>query len=157
MQYIGDDNHAEENAARLLREWGFPDARTPGEGPDGGIDVRATGALAQVKYRAGLTGRPEVQKLFGARGTGDEQLFFFTATGYSDQAVEYADEVGIALFVYDPTGKAEAVNKSARAFASGHFESARKTPKSDKFTLTLLALALVSVTASALVIWSVQP
>lgn len=71
-------------------------------------------ALAQVKWKGGATGRPDCQELVGARGTGTEQLFFFSASGYSAQAIECADQVGMALFTYDPVGAAEAVNVAAR-------------------------------------------
>lgn len=110
MDYITDAHQAELNAERLMREWGFSDAVATTGGADGGIDVRAKGALAQVKWKGGVTGRPDLQRLYGARGSGTEQLIFFSAAGYSAQAVEYANQIGMALYTYDPTGTATLVS-----------------------------------------------
>ncbi len=44
-------------AATRMRELGFSDATCTGPGADGGVDVRATGALAQVKWKRGMAGR----------------------------------------------------------------------------------------------------
>ena len=55
-----------------------------------------------------------MQQLYGARGTDNKKaLFFFAASSYSKAAVEYADEVGIGLFTYDPVGEMTAVNAHA--------------------------------------------
>ncbi|MBB0998291.1 restriction endonuclease [Dietzia maris] len=114
MEYITDPHKAEKNATQLMRQWGFADAVAGTGGADGGVDVRSKRALAQVKWKGGVVGRPDVQRLVGARGTGSEALIFFSASGYSAQAIEYADQVGVALFTYDPTGTPEAVNRSAK-------------------------------------------
>lgn len=63
------------------------------------MDVTAAGALAQVKFQAVTVGSPDLQRLFGARGHAlHRALLFFTGTGYSPRAHEYAASVGIALF-----------------------------------------------------------
>ncbi|PPJ35818.1 hypothetical protein C5E45_23700 [Nocardia nova] len=105
MQYIQTAEQAEQNAAVQMRALGYSDAQVTGRGADGGIDIRATGAVAQVKWQGAQVGRPELQRLCGARGTmSAPQMFFFTASSYSTKAVEYAAEVQMALFTYDPTG-----------------------------------------------------
>lgn len=114
MRYITTPHEAELNAAEVMRAWGYGDAVATTGGADGGIDVRSSGALAQVKWKGGVTGRPDVQRLYGARGNGGEQLFFFSASGYSEQAVAYADEVGVGLWTYEPTGGVRAVSRTAR-------------------------------------------
>lgn len=115
VKFITTARAAEENAAARMRELGFVDARATGHGPDGGIDVRASNALAQVKWKGAQTGRPELQNLYGARGLHhDKQLLFFTASGYSKDAIYYANMVGIALFTYDPTGALTSHNDLAR-------------------------------------------
>jgi hypothetical protein len=106
---------AEANAAAWMRHWGFPDAGVTESGRDGGIDVRATGALAQVKREAKPVGRPAVQNLVGARGRDASlHLFFFSLSGYSQTAFEYAAQIGIALFQYDRFGSMTGVNARAR-------------------------------------------
>jgi len=114
MQYITTPHQAELNAADKMKSWGFTDAAATTGGADGGIDVRSSRALAQVKWKGGAAGRPEMQQLYGARGTDNKKaLFFFAASSYSKAAVEYADEVGIGLFTYDPVGEMTAVNAHA--------------------------------------------
>ena len=61
------------------------------------IDVRSSRGLAQVKWKSGATRLPDVQNLVGAHGTGSDELVFFSASGCSTQALDYADEVGVAL------------------------------------------------------------
>lgn len=107
---------AEANCAAWMRHWKFPDARVTESGSDGGIDVRATGALAQVKREAKPVGRPAVQNLVGARGRDVSlHLFFFSLSGYSQTAFEYANQIGIALFQYDLLGAMTGVNARARS------------------------------------------
>ncbi|MER6518421.1 restriction endonuclease [Streptomyces sp. NPDC001553] len=106
---------AEHNAAAWMRHWGYLDAVARPGGSDGGIDVRSTRALGQVKYQAAAVGRPELQRLFGARGRSlDRRLLFFTGSGYTTTAVDYAVENDIALFVYGLNGSMTAVNAPGR-------------------------------------------
>lgn len=114
MEYIRSPQQAEQNAAVRMRELGFKDARVTGRGTDAGIDVTSKRAIAQVKWRGGMAGRPEVQGLFGARGVDTtKKMLFFSATGYTDHAKRYADANGVALFVYEPSGELEPVNDVA--------------------------------------------
>lgn len=112
-----------------MRHWGFDDAAVTRTGPDGGIDVDASEAVAQVKFSAHAIGGPAVQQLFGARGpdTGKAMLFF-TGTSYSAQATAYADRVGMALFTYDLLGQPSAVNAAAR----GLVEAAEEARDADR-------------------------
>lgn len=106
---------AELNAAEAMRSWGYLDAASPEHGADGGIDVRSAKALAQVKFRGSKAGRPEIQNLYGAgAGEPDKALLFFDFKGYSPQAVEYANRMGIGLYVYDASGAVWSVNEAGR-------------------------------------------
>ncbi|MFB7876180.1 restriction endonuclease [Nocardia sp. NPDC056064] len=130
MKYITTASAAEQNAAVQMRVLGFSDARVTKSGADGGIDVRATGAVAQVKWRAGQVGRPDLQRLFGARGNRFElQLLFFAAAPYSAPARAYADEVGMALFTYDPTGRIVPVNAAAKRVEANGTSPAGDSPR----------------------------
>ncbi|MEU0265669.1 restriction endonuclease [Nocardioides sp. NPDC006303] len=114
-QQIDSWKAAEENAARWMRYWGFTDSRCTPAGPDGGIDVVAGSALAQVKFEAHQTGAPAVQRLVGARRNETEKaLLFFSGVGFARPAVEYADDMGIALFKYDLLGEMSPQNLTAR-------------------------------------------
>ncbi|MFD1827822.1 MULTISPECIES: restriction endonuclease [Mumia] len=102
---------AEENAARWLRHWGYHDALASPGGADGGIDVVATHAAAQVKFQASQAGRPEIQRLVGAVGRASTvDLFFFCGSSFTAQAISYADANHVALFTYDITGAVQPVN-----------------------------------------------
>ncbi|MFJ4233765.1 restriction endonuclease [Cellulosimicrobium cellulans] len=109
--FIASPQDAEEFAAVHLRGLGYDDAvRTP-TGPDGGVDVRSSRALAQVKQTATQVGRPDVQRLVGARGREHHlDLVFYSAVGYSRPAIEYGEHMGVALFVYDAAGEVTAAN-----------------------------------------------
>ena len=121
---------AEHNAAEWMRHWGFLDARVTESGSDQGIDVRASRALAQVKFEAKQVGRPQVQNLVGARGRDQAAaLLFFSGVGFARPAVQFADEMEVALFTYSLLGAMTPANEAARrliedAEAAGQSESA---------------------------------
>lgn len=115
MDYITTPHQAELNAAEQMKLWGYLDAVATTGGADGGIDVRSSRALAQVKWKGGVAGRPDMQKLFGSRGTDtSKDLLFFAASGYSPQAVDYANQVAMGLYTYNPLGVVEPVNPAAQ-------------------------------------------
>ena len=106
---------AERAAADWMRQLGYKGAMVTRGGADGGIDVVSSTALAQVKYMRSVTGREDVQRLFGARGAKDDRaLLFFSLAGYTKPAVEYANSQGIALFTYTIDGSFQRVNRAAR-------------------------------------------
>lgn len=106
---------AETFAVSVLRAWGHADARMTNAGADGGVDVRGRHVLAQVKHRSAPTGRPDIQRLFGARGTGTEDLYFFSASGYSPQAIDYGEGHDVGLFSYTADGMLTAHTRTAEA------------------------------------------
>ena len=88
---------AEQNAADWMRHWGYRNVSLTSRGNDRGVDVRATKALAQVKFEAKQVGRPQLQNLVGTRGRNhDVELLFFSGAGYSGHAIEYATEMGVS-------------------------------------------------------------
>jgi hypothetical protein len=106
---------AEENAAQWMRYWGHIDAACTSGGSDGGVDVRSSTSLAQVKFEAVQVGSPAVQRLVGARGRQHHlALFFFSGAGYARPAIDYGDGMDVALFKYDLIGHQMAVNQTAR-------------------------------------------
>lgn len=92
---------AEQAAVSFMRAIGFSDAALTNAGTDRGLDVIASGAAAQVKALASPVGRPDVQRLRGA-SFNVPTVLFFSLNGYSPGAIEYADEVRIALFTLGP-------------------------------------------------------
>lgn len=106
-----------EDAARdWMVCWGFADARLTSDGPDGGIDVVASGAVAQVKSWMTPIGIAEVQRLRGAAHDGSA-AFFFSLMDYTDAARRFADSAGVRLFRFGGyDGSVEATNVAASAF-----------------------------------------
>ncbi|AMY56480.1 restriction endonuclease [Rhodococcoides fascians] len=117
--FIKNARDAEHAAARSMKSLGFTDATVTPIGPDAGIDVTSRAALAQVKWKGGAAGRPDLQRLYGASaGQHHKTMLFYSASGYSKSAVEYADRFKIALFDYDPHGTAEPQNSVAANLVS---------------------------------------
>lgn len=159
MPHIHTPQEAEVNAALRMRELGFRDAAVTGGGADGGIDVRSSSALAQVKWRGGMVGRPELQALYGARGADlSKKLLFFAASNYSKQAVDYGDRNQIALFLYEPVGTLVPMNKHASVLIHA---GSRTTVQSEWNRIAALLMSLCFVVLGPLLneLWdrSVRP
>lgn len=103
---------AEELAATELRRRGFHDAQRTPPGADGGFDVEGRGVVAQVKYLAAPVGREAIQRLAGAN-THKARMAFFSRSGYTRTAREFADAADVALFTLSVDDDAvDAVNDS---------------------------------------------
>lgn len=114
MEYIRTPAQAELNAANQMRTLGYDDATAVPGGADGGIDVRSSRAVAQVKWRGAQVTRPELQNLYGARGLDHhKELWFFAASGYTKTAIDYANLVEMALHTYEPSGFLQPINRHA--------------------------------------------
>lgn len=96
-----------------MRQIGFADAAVTAAGTDGGVDVRSAEAVAQVKARATATSRPELQQLYGVARAEGKAALFYSLGSYTQGAIDWAKEVGVALFVLESTGSARPVNTSA--------------------------------------------
>jgi hypothetical protein len=106
---------AETVAAEWMHWFGFNDARVTPVGPDGGIDVVAIKAVAQVKMEGVATGRPVIQALFGVAQADGKTGLFFSLAGYTAGAIEWAERVGLALFAFDLQGEPQPVTSAARS------------------------------------------
>lgn len=109
---------AEEAAARWIRYWGVDDALVTAAGADGGKDVDAREVVAQVKAHANPIGRPDIQNLYGVATAEGKTPLFFSLSDYTRQASEWADQVGVALFLFDLEAVPEPVNLAARRFVN---------------------------------------
>lgn len=93
---------AEEAAAQFMRKsLGFSDATLTQDGADGGVDIISSRAVAQVKYRAQPTSRPEVQQLNGVARSAEhdgKKALFFSKNGFTAGAEKFARDNLIALF-----------------------------------------------------------
>ena len=64
-EFIRNPGDAELRARELMEFMGFADAQIGPRGPDGGVDVTSSRAVAQVKAQMKPTGRPVIQALHG--------------------------------------------------------------------------------------------
>ncbi|WP_298944564.1 restriction endonuclease [uncultured Microbacterium sp.] len=103
---------AEELAAAYMREIGFADAATTRASVDGGLDVIASKAAAQVKHQSAPVGAPAVQQLKGA-GWRYTHLLFFSSSGFTALAQAAANDGGIALFAFDELNSVSPLNAVA--------------------------------------------
>ncbi|MGW5670130.1 restriction endonuclease [Micromonospora sp. NPDC003776] len=112
---LSDYREAEKLAAAWLRRFGYKDAEITPVGQDGGIDVAARGAVAQVKlWHTKRVGISEVQRLAGLTKPG-QRPFFFARSGYTRQAEEWASDPAhrVALFELEGDGNLRAANFTA--------------------------------------------
>ncbi|MFK4149144.1 restriction endonuclease [Streptomyces sp. NPDC004065] len=115
QRLIRDARDAELVAVEWMRYLGFADAAATPVGADGGVDVLAGRAVAQVKKEGSPTTRPTVQQLHGvaSASAGQRAALFFAMAGYTPPAIAWATEQDVALFQYDLQGTPQAVNPPA--------------------------------------------
>jgi hypothetical protein len=119
---------AEDIACAHMRTLGFTDAETTAGGRDGGLDVTAEHAIAQVKMLALPVGAPPVQQLRGTRPLVPHHLFYSTS-GYTSAALAVADEIGVALFRIERDGTVTGVNDAANGLAASGGLAPTVSPK----------------------------
>ncbi|RQP12649.1 MAG: restriction endonuclease [Microbacteriaceae bacterium] len=104
---------AEQLAVAHMMSLGFADAALTGAGRDGGKDVTARAAIAQVKhYTSGPIGAPVIQQLVGAAERTPNRLCY-SYSGYTPTAVSLAEEANIALFQYTIYGEVTPASTAA--------------------------------------------
>lgn len=107
---------AEELAARWMRSLGARKVEVTQFRGDGGVDVSSLRHIAQVKHLSGNVGVAPVRELSGVVRVDGRRGLFFTTSGYSTGAIEFAHQSGIALFRMDlRTGQLIAVNEVAKS------------------------------------------
>ena len=113
MSLIRSPEDAERAALKWMLDNGYPDSLLTSAGADGGVDVRSGSAVAQVKAEMKPIGRPTVQQLAGIGAVEKSKCLFFSLSGFTDEAVEWANNADVALFQFDLQGDPEPLNESA--------------------------------------------
>lgn len=111
---ISNWQQAEAAACAWLRHMGFRDAMVTPGGADGGIDVTARKIVAQVKWEATPVGRPKLQQLHGAAAQAHKKGAFFSRSGYTTAALQWAEQAGIGAFVLLDDGSLVPATSTAR-------------------------------------------
>ncbi|MEU1465289.1 restriction endonuclease [Streptomyces sp. NPDC005727] len=113
QRLIRDARDAELAAVDWMRYLGFTDAAATPVGADGGTDVIAERAVAQVKKEGSRTTRPTVQQLHGVATAKQRAALFFSMAGYTPPAIAWATQQDVALFQYDLQGTPQPINPPA--------------------------------------------
>ena len=86
---------------------------------DVGIDLRAVGAVAEVKATLSPASRPAIQQTYGIAELEDVEALVYSFAGFSADAVAWADLAGVALFDIDSNGEARPASLAAHALTEG--------------------------------------
>ena len=100
-------------AAIYLRRLGYEDIRRADQRPPSGIGIAARGLLAQVDPTVRPASVRDVECLWLTAMTESAGCVYFSLAGYAGEARARADDLGIPLFVLDPTGTPQPVNSVA--------------------------------------------
>jgi len=95
------DREAEHVAKEWMEYLGEPRCRVTQATRDGGVDVSSEHFVAEVKYHAAPVPPNLVRQIFGAATAERKRAVFFALTGYTADAVVFAEKNRIPLFVYD--------------------------------------------------------
>lgn len=95
----------DREAEFLARDWmlylGAGGSKVSSATRDGGMDVVSAQFVAEVKHHASPVPPSLVRQIFGVAAAERKRALFFSLSGYSTAAIEFATQTGIALFVYD--------------------------------------------------------
>ena len=114
--YIANAHAFEKYMAEWMRWLGWDDAKAMPVGPDEGIDVKATGALGQAKHWDTEVGIEEVQRHNGVcEGIQKYGRVFLSKSGYTPQAIKWANDRDLPLFEMKAGSKDAGVVASTKA------------------------------------------
>ncbi|GAA4513829.1 restriction endonuclease [Brevibacterium yomogidense] len=91
---------AELYSAEVMHALGFRNVSITPPGSDEGIDVISDEAIAQVKMEGVKTSREKLQRLTGVCSVYGKRAVFFSLSGYTMQALEWAEKTGMACFEF---------------------------------------------------------
>ncbi|GGL81740.1 hypothetical protein GCM10010129_26830 [Streptomyces fumigatiscleroticus] len=108
-------------AAVLYLRWlGHRDVHRADRQPTSGVGLAAPGIVAQVDPQLRPACPRDVECLWLTALTESADCVHFSLAGYTDDALARADQLGVCLFVLDPTGLPRPANAPATALdASG--------------------------------------
>lgn len=110
----------EETCAQWMRYLGIRDAATNSYVKDGGIDIVSSGHIAQVKHFQAPVGIGPVREFAGVALVDGRIPFFFSTSGYTSGAVQFANETRIALFRLDlDQGRLFAMSRQGERVTAG--------------------------------------
>jgi hypothetical protein len=110
---------AEYLIAAWMRHLGESDAGTSHETGVGHVAAASARCVAQVENDSESVGLEALQELVAGAAVDGRRALFFTAGTYAEDAAAFAEQSGVALFVYDAvTGTLDGANERGRAAVS---------------------------------------
>ena len=82
-------------------------------GPRTACTITSASATAHVSFGVPVTHIPALEDLVADARSPELGLLHFTSGSYSEEALEYADRFGLALFTYDRAGRVSHANAAA--------------------------------------------
>ncbi|WP_329379567.1 hypothetical protein [Streptomyces sp. NBC_01716] len=116
----GTTYDARRDAALYLLAIGFRNVVRAQAPPEAGIDLRGPGLVAQVDSGPSPADPRAVECLWLNALHESAVSAFFSLAGYTDEARERADALGVPLFVLDPAGTPRPVNGPAADLDRSH-------------------------------------
>ena len=108
---------AESLCADWMKHFGISDAKVTKFVNDGGIDIQSKGWIAQVKNVGNPVGVASVREFVGVVNDDGRRGLYFSRSGYSSGAIEFADRQNLALLVFHPkTAKLTPANQLGLMF-----------------------------------------
>ena len=102
LRYGVSDQGAELLALDWVRHLGYRDAELTRATKDGGVDIVTATTCVQVKnYTSRRVSVLEVRELHGVAVSMRKAGWVFTSSGFTAEAIRFANSVGMALFRYD--------------------------------------------------------
>ncbi|MGX5696229.1 restriction endonuclease [Agromyces soli] len=109
---------AERLAVSWMRAHGATDASITPPHHDFGIDAESARYVAQVKDWKANVGAPAVREIFGIAQSKGKGALVFARTGYTQDAIKFANEAGVSLFVETSRGQYRPASLTAARIAS---------------------------------------
>lgn len=109
--------------ALYLRWLGYRDIRRADQRQPSGIGLATRGALVQVDPSVRPASLRDVECLWLTAMTESTDCVFFALAGYTSDARDRADGLGVALFVLDLTGTPQPVNRAATTLVAACAEA----------------------------------
>jgi len=103
---------AQTNACAWLRYQGFFDAGVVADPGTAGADIRGSDVVAQVKFTPKPATIDEIKELNAVMIATKRQGFYFSVSGFTEEAVEWGDMAGVMLVRLILDG--DPANESAR-------------------------------------------
>jgi hypothetical protein len=94
---------AETYTSQMLKFYGLTGVKQTRFSRDGGIDVESDRAVFQVKHQAAPVGVQVVREIYGVSASLGKHAGVFAKSGYTKDAVAFAEKANVLIFSYLPT------------------------------------------------------